>query len=86
MYGSQLISDALKELGLNAGRYKVRRLMAQLGLEVCYPKKFKVTTGSDHHESISPNTLNRQFDVSEPNKVWTTDITYGAPIPWRCYG
>jgi len=50
--------------------------MDQLGLEVRYPKRFKVTTDSDHSEAISPNKLNREFDVAEPNKVWTTDITY----------
>ncbi|NYT47238.1 MAG: DDE-type integrase/transposase/recombinase [Candidatus Methanofishera endochildressiae] len=31
---------------------------------------------SDHNHSISPNTLNRDFEVTEPNKVWATDITY----------
>ena len=25
---------------------------------------------------MSPNHLQRQFDVQEPNKVWVTDITY----------
>ncbi|SMG64728.1 Integrase catalytic region, partial [methanotrophic bacterial endosymbiont of Bathymodiolus sp.] len=25
---------------------------------------------------ISPNTLNREFEVTKPNKVWATDITY----------
>jgi transposase InsO family protein len=50
--------------------------MVELGLEVRYPKRFKVTTESDHHETISPNTLNRQFEVATPNTVWTTDITY----------
>ena len=76
VYGSRRLSDALKEIGIDAGRYKVRGLMARLGLEVRYPKRFKVTTDSDHNEAISPNKLARQFEVSEPNKVWTTDITY----------
>ncbi len=35
-----------------------------------------MTTDSDHNEAISPNKLARQFTVAEPNKVWTTDITY----------
>ncbi|MCL0274593.1 DDE-type integrase/transposase/recombinase, partial [Escherichia coli] len=34
------------------------------------------TTDSRHSESVSPNTLDRQFSVSQPNQVWTTDITY----------
>ena len=41
-----------------------------------YPKRFKVTIDSNHHEAISANVLNRQFYVTQPNKVWATDITY----------
>ena len=50
--------------------------MKKLGLKPRYPKRFKVTTDSDHNETISPNLLNRKFDVAAPNKGWTTDITY----------
>ena len=50
--------------------------MKKLGLKPRYPKRFKVTTDSGHNEAISPNLLNRQFDVAAPNKGWTTDITY----------
>jgi len=57
-------------------RYKAGRLMNQLGLEVRFPKRFKVMTDSDHREAISPSKLNRYFDVFEPSKVWTTGITY----------
>jgi len=74
-YGTRRLSDALNKAGYQAGRDKVRRLMVQLGLEVRYPKRFKVTTDSDHQETISPNTLNREFEVGSPNIVWTTDIT-----------
>jgi len=35
-----------------------------------------VTTDSRHREAISPNLLDRQFDVAAPDQVWTTDITY----------
>jgi len=70
------MSDKLSKMGIKAGRYKVTRLMPELGLKVRYPKKFKITTDSDHNDSISPNTLNHQFTVTSPNKVWTTDITY----------
>jgi transposase InsO family protein len=50
--------------------------MTRLGLQVRYPKRFKVTTDSDHGEAISPNLLDRQFDVAAPDQVWATDITY----------
>ena len=49
--------------------------MTELGLKVRYPKKFKVTTDSDHNDAISANKLDRQFTLKAPNKVWTTDIT-----------
>jgi putative transposase len=45
-------------------------------LKTRYPKRFKVTTDSNHNESISPNSLARQFDAVAPNPVWATDITY----------
>jgi transposase InsO family protein len=75
-YGSRRIADELQKSGVAAGRYKVRSAMARLGLQARYPKRFKVTTDSNHSEAISPNLLDRQFDVAAPNQVWTTDITY----------
>ena len=38
--------------------------------------RFVVTTDSDHQDLIAENRLNRQFNPSQPNQVWTTDITY----------
>jgi putative transposase len=75
-YGYRRLSDALGKAGMKSGHYQVRHLMARLGLKARYPKRFKVTTDSNHNEAISPNSLDRQFDVVAPNQVWTTDITY----------
>lgn len=76
IYGSRRLSNELKKQGFSVGRFKTRRLMKERELAVRYPKKFKVTTDSNHDETISPNRLNRQFKVDKPNQVWTTDITY----------
>lgn len=76
IYGARRLADELRKAGFNVGRYKVAALMKRLGLQVRYPKKFKVTTDSHHDDAISPNILNRNFDIGAPNKVWTTDITY----------
>ena len=54
----------------------MRHLIARLELNVRYPKRFKVTTDSNHNETISPDLLNGEFTAAEPNEVWTTDITY----------
>ncbi|WP_376768670.1 DDE-type integrase/transposase/recombinase, partial [Paenibacillus foliorum] len=35
---------------------------------------------SNHTSPIAPNVLNQNFQITEPNKIWVTDITY---IPCR---
>ena len=39
-------------------------------------RRFRVTTDSAHYLPISPNLLDRQFSVTEPDKAWVGDITY----------
>lgn len=75
-YGSRRLAKALKAEGYKIGRFKVRSLMGELNLEVRYPKRFKVTTDSNHSLEVAPNILSRQFKPSAPNKIWTTDISY----------
>lgn len=75
-YGTRRLSRDLTEAGFPVGRYKVRRLMEQMKLIARYPKRFRVTTDSNHSFELAPNRLNRQFSVSAPNKAWTTDISY----------
>ena len=75
-YGARRLLGELHKAGFKVGCYKVHTLMRKLGLKPRYPKRFKVTTDSNHNEAISPNILDRHFDVVAPNKVWTTDITY----------
>ena len=75
-YGSRRIQRQLKNEGHQIGRYKVRRLMQELGLKAKAPKRYKVTTDSRHTFPIAPNLLDRKFEVDQPNRFWTTDITY----------
>lgn len=76
IYDSRRLSEAFIDEDIKVGRFKARQLMKKLALKPRYPKRFQVTTDSNHNEAIAPNTLNRQFDVAQPNKVWTTYITY----------
>jgi transposase InsO family protein len=75
-YGSRRIVEQLDKDGRKIGRYKVRRIMRQMGLKVKTPKRFKLTTDSRHSFAVAPNVLDRNFDVDTPNKVWTADISY----------
>ncbi|MBB4843384.1 transposase InsO family protein [Paucibacter oligotrophus] len=48
-------------------------------------KRFKVTTDSNHALPISPNLLNREFTMSEPDRVWAGDVTYIATDEGRLF-
>jgi putative transposase len=75
-YGSPRVTVELKESGLSCGENRVARLMRHNGISAKRRRQFRVTTNSKHHYPVAPNLLNRQFDVSTPNAVWVSDITY----------
>lgn len=75
-YGSRRIRMALNALGFPVGRRKTRSLMREANVFVRYRKKYKVTTNSNHKQPVFENVLNRQFQVSEPNRAYVSDITY----------
>ena len=75
-YGSRRLVKQLRTEGYRIGRYKVRRLMRQLGLKAKVRRRYKVTTDSRHSFPVAANVLDRKFDVTEANKVWTADISY----------
>jgi putative transposase len=48
----------------------VARAMRKMGMKAKYVKKFKHTTKSNHKLPVAPNLLDREFNVTEMNKVW----------------
>lgn len=74
--GSRRMVKHLRNEGYQIGRYKVRRIMRQLGLIAKTPTRFKLTTDSKHSLPVAANVLDRKFDVDSPNRVWTADISY----------
>jgi putative transposase len=52
---------------------RIRRLYRLMGLEAIYPKP-KLSVGSKEH-IIYPYLL-KEYDITAPNQVWSTDITY----------
>jgi putative transposase len=75
-YGSPRVLDELIDQGFEVGRRRVARLMRELGLQGVMPRKFRVTTDSDHEHPIAKNVLDRDFEAQRPNQKWVTDITY----------
>lgn len=76
-YGVRRMTRELKSQGILVNVKRIRRLMRQTGLKgKGEPKRFVVTTDSNHTNPVAENHLNRKFTVEAPNRVWTTDITY----------
>lgn len=76
-YGVRRIARELKSQDIHVNVKRIRRLMRKLGLKgKGEPKRFTVTTDSNHSNPVAENHLNRQFLVQSPDTVWTTDITY----------
>jgi transposase InsO family protein len=66
----------LASLGSKVSRITVAKYMNQLGLRSKLSKKIQGYDHSKHNHLIMPNVLNREFSVTEPSKVWVSDITY----------
>ena len=74
-YGSPSIWDALIKQGHRVGEHRVARLMRQHSIRAKTVKKWRATTQSTHRWPVTENTLNRQFTVAQPNRVWAGDLT-----------
>ena len=71
-YGSRKIAE---HLGVN--RKRVQRLMRRMGLQAIYPKRRTTWPAAGH--AIYPYLL-RDLEITRPDQVWATDITY---VPMR---
>jgi putative transposase len=76
-YGSRLLSFTLRSEGHEVNRKRVQRLMHLMGIESMAPKP---KTSEPHPEHVVYPYLLRNLQISRPDQVWATDITY---IPMR---
>ena len=76
VYGYRKIHDDLREIGEQCGRHRVARLMRLEGLRSQTGYRRRPGRYGGKPPVASPNRLERRFNVTEPNKVWVTDITY----------
>ncbi len=75
-YGWPRMWKELVARGVRVGKERVRKLMAQHGIQARHKRKYIATTNSNHGLPVAPNLLERNFTATAPNQVWTTDITY----------
>jgi putative transposase len=72
-YGSRQMARHLRREGYSIGRKRIRRLMRKMGLYAIYQEPQTTIANPEH--KIYPYLL-RNLEISRPNQVWCTDITY----------
>lgn len=72
-YGYRKVTKELQKMGYTINRKKVRRLKNEMGLRTIYPRPNLSKPAKGH--KIYPYLL-RNLEISRPNQVWATDITY----------
>jgi putative transposase len=65
--------DALELNGIHVNEKRVRRMMRKMNLMAIYPKKCLSIGGKPKY--IHPYLL-RNLEITRPNQVWSTDISY----------
>jgi len=75
-YGAEKLQYDMAEHGISIGVCRIKRIRRKLGLTCNQKRKFKATTNSSHNLPVAANLIKQQFRISEPNKVWVSDITY----------
>lgn len=73
----KLINYIFDKMGIKVNRKRIQRLMRKMGLEGAYEHKNTSKPTSGH--KIYPYLL-RNLSITNPNHVWSSDITY---IPMR---
>ncbi len=71
--GAAKITAVLKEMGYRISDKTVRKLMRDMGLISIRQDAKSIY---DKEQRKFKNRLNQQFNVSKPNEVWVSDITY----------
>jgi len=74
-YGYRRLTAMLRREGHTVNAKRVRRLMGELGLSGEPPPRYPRTTNSVHPFPRFPNLV-ESLEVTRPDQVWVSDITY----------
>jgi len=74
-YGYRRLTVELRRRGMRINHKRVVRIMREDNLLALQPKRFVVTTNSDHKFEIYLNLAGR-MKVTGVNQLWVADITY----------
>ena len=76
VYGYRKLTDDLRDQGEQVSENRVARLASLAGILAQVGYKRRPGRYGGKPAVVASNTLDRQFEVDAPDKVWVTDITY----------
>ena len=76
VYGYRKLTDDLRDQGETCSENRVARLASLAGIAARIGYKRRPGRYGGKPAVLATNTLDRQFEVDAPDKVWVTDITY----------
>jgi putative transposase len=76
VYGYRKLTDDLRDLGEQVSENRVARLASLAGILAQVGYKRRPGRYGGKPAVVASNSLDRQFEVDAPDKVWVTDITY----------
>lgn len=76
VYGYRKLADDLRDQGEQVSENRVARLAAMAGIAAQVGYKRRPGRYGGKPAVVASNSLDRQFEVDAPDKVWVTDITY----------
>ncbi len=76
VYGYRKLTDDLRDQGEQVSENRVARLAGLAGILAQIGYKRRPGRYGGKPAVVASNTLDRQFEVDAPDKVWVTDITY----------
>ena len=76
VYGYRKLTDDLRDQGEQVSENRVARLASLEGIIAQVGYKRRPGRYGGKPAVVASNTLDRQFEVDAPDKVWVTDITY----------
>ena len=76
IYGYRKLADDLRDLGEQVSENRVARLAGLAGIAAQVGYKRRPGRYGGKPAVVASNTLDRQFEIDAPDKIWVTDITY----------
>lgn len=81
VYGYRKLTHDLRDQGERVSENRVARLASLAGIAAQLGYKRRPGRYGGKPAIVAENKLEQQFEVSQPDQVWVTDITYSAPRP-----